>query len=69
MHMKKFILLSVSLFAVMVAFSQVTLTYTNNALILGDSIAAKEIQYVSPAMPVQTKCGIFLKFSLQEQVR
>ena len=46
--MKKFILLSVSLFSAAVAFSQVTLTYTDNALIFGDSIASKEIQYISP---------------------
>jgi hypothetical protein len=46
--MKKLIILSASLFSAAIAFSQVSLSYVNNALVLGDSVACKEIQYVSP---------------------
>ena len=46
--MKKFTLVSLYLLIVVTAFSQVTLSYENNALISGDSISFREIAFIEP---------------------
>jgi len=46
--MKKIILLLISFILTTISFSQVTLSYKNNALLPGDSNTYREIQYVSP---------------------
>ena len=46
--MKKYILLAAAMILGSAAFSQYVLSYKNNALIKGDIILSKEIQYVDP---------------------
>ena len=46
--MKKYILLAAAMILVSAAFSQYVLSYRNNALIKGDVILSKEVQYVDP---------------------
>jgi hypothetical protein len=47
-HMKKILFLTTLVFFVSAAYTQVSLSYKNNALVAGDSIISREIQYVSP---------------------
>lgn len=46
--MKKYILLAAAMILVSTAFSQYVLSYRNNALIKGDIILSKGIQYIDP---------------------
>ena len=46
--MKKYTLLAVAMILSSAAFSQYVLSYKNNALIKGDVILSKEVQYVDP---------------------
>jgi len=61
--MKKITLLFSLLFIAAVSFSQVTLTYSDNALTYGDSVASKEIQYVSPGLAGPNQMWDFSKIS------
>ena len=47
--MKKYILFAAAMILVSTGFSQYVLSYKNNALIKGDVILSKEVQYVDPS--------------------